>query len=193
MSSTSGGKHPQTKVNSQHELSTHEPPAEPAEASGERQGLEEFLDYYREIMRRKVLGLDQAALNRTVAASTLTLGGIIKHLSLVEESWFVEDILGQELSEPWSAIDWNADRDWDFESAADDTPDYLLALHAKACEQSRRILSGIDDLDALVAREPSSGDRFNVRWVLIHLIEEYARHVGHADLIRESIDGATGD
>ncbi|MDN5608513.1 MAG: mycothiol transferase, partial [Brevibacterium aurantiacum] len=121
------------------------------------------------------------------------LGGIIKHLSLVEEQWFVEDILGQELSEPWASIDWQADRDWDFESASADTPDYLLTLHAEACEQSRQILAGIDDLDTLVARVPSSGDRFNVRWVLIHMIEEYARHVGHADLIRESIDGATGD
>lgn len=169
------------------------PPNDPYEAPNERQGLEEFLDYYREVMRRKVIGLDQAALSRCVAASNLTLGGIIKHLSLVEEQWFVEDILGQELSEPWSAIDWKADPDWDFESAAEDTPDYLLELHAKACERSRQILAGIDDLDILVAREPSSGKRFNVRWVLIHMIEEYARHVGHADLIRESIDGATGD
>ncbi|WP_193070691.1 DinB family protein [Brevibacterium sp. FME37] len=167
--------------------------AEPTEAPGERQGLEEFLDYYREVMRRKVSGLDQAALSRSVAASTLTLGGIIKHLSLVEESWFVEDILGQELSDPWAAIDWETDRDWDFESAANDSPEYLITLHAKACERSRQILADIDDLDTLVAREPSSGDRFNVRWVLIHMIEEYARHVGHADLIRESIDGATGD
>lgn len=169
------------------------PPADPTSAPNERQGLEEFLDYYREVMRRKVTGLDSAALNKTVAASSLTLGGIIKHLSLVEESWFVEDILGQELSEPWAAVDWKVDRDWDFESAADDSPDYLLELHAKACEQSRQILAGIDDLDTLVAHERSSGDRFNVRWVLIHMIEEYARHVGHADFIRESIDGSTGD
>lgn len=170
-----------------------QPPVEPTGAPNERQGLEEFLDYYREVMRRKVIGLDSAALNKTVGTSSLTLGGIIKHLSLVEEQWFVEDILGQELSEPWASIDWQADRDWDFESASADTPDYLLTLHAEACEQSRQILAGIDDLDTLVARVPSSGDRFNVRWVLIHMIEEYARHVGHADLIRESIDGATGD
>ncbi|WP_231446906.1 DinB family protein [Brevibacterium zhoupengii] len=170
-----------------------QPPVEPTEAPNERQGLEEFLDYYREVMRRKVIGLDSAALNKTVGASSLTLGGIIKHLSLVEEQWFVEDILGQELSEPWASVDWQADRDWDFESASADAPDYLLTLHAEACEQSRQILAGIDDLNTLVAREPSSGDRFNVRWVLIHMFEEYARHVGHADLIRESIDGSTGD
>ncbi|GAA1939796.1 DinB family protein [Brevibacterium antiquum] len=168
-------------------------PADPTEAPRERQGLEEFLDYYRAVLRRKVEGLASADLNRRVGASPLTLGGIIKHLSLVEEQWFVEDILDQELSEPWASIDWKADPDWDFESAAEDTPDYLLRLHAKACDQSREILAGIDDLDTLMARKPSSGERFNVRWVLIHMIEEYARHVGHADLIRESIDGATGD
>lgn len=169
------------------------PPTEPREAPNEREGLEEFLDYYREVLRGKVAGLDSADLNRSIGASSLTLGGIIKHLSLVEGQWFVEDILGQQLAEPWSTIDWTSDRDWDFESAADDTPDYLLELHAKACDQSRQILDGIDDLDTLVAREPSSGERFNVRWVLIHMIEEYARHAGHADLIRESIDGSTGD
>lgn len=169
------------------------PPADPTSAPSERQGLEEFLDFYREVMRRKVEGLDSADLNRRVGASSLTLGGIIKHLSLVEEQWFVEYLLGKELSEPWADIDWKVDRDWDFESAADDTPDYLLELHAKACERSRQILAGIDDLDTLVAHEQSSGYRFNVRWVLIHMIEEYARHVGHADLIRESIDGSTGD
>lgn len=169
------------------------PPAEPAEAPNERRGLEEFLDFYRAVLRRKVEGLDSGALNRTVAASNLTLGGIIKHLSLVEAQWFVEDILGEELAEPWASIDWKTDPDWDFDSAADDTPDYLLALHSKACDQSREILAGINDLNTLVAREPSSGERFNVRWVLIHMIEEYARHAGHADLIRESIDGSVGD
>lgn len=76
---------------------------EPAETPDERQGLEEFLDYFRAVMRRKVTGLGATVLNRTVASS-LTLGGIIKHLSLVEETWFVEEILGQELSEPWSAM-----------------------------------------------------------------------------------------
>ena len=80
------------------------PLTEPAEAPSERQGLEEFLDYYRRVLRRKVEGLDSADLNRRVGASPLTLGGIIKHLSLVEESWFVEDILGQELSEPWATL-----------------------------------------------------------------------------------------
>lgn len=73
------------------------------------------------MLRRKVNGLDSAALNKTVAASSLSLGGIIKHLSLVEEQWFVEDILGQELAEPWASIDWRADPDWDFDSAADMT------------------------------------------------------------------------
>ncbi|MCD1284552.1 DinB family protein [Brevibacterium sp. GP-SGM9] len=170
-----------------------DPLIEPADAPSERQGLEEFLDYYRQVMRRKVSGLDSTALSHTIASSTLTLGGIIKHLSLVEESWFAEDILGQELGEPWADIDWKADPEWEFRTAADDSPEYLLGLYDRACERSREILAGIDDLDTLVARESSSGHRFNVRWVLIHMIEEYARHAGHADLIREDIDGVTGD
>lgn len=170
-----------------------EPLAEPFDAPTERQGLEEFLDYYRLVIRRKIAGLDSAALSHTVASSTLTLGGIVKHLSLVEESWFTEDILGRELGEPWAGIDWKADPDWDFRTAADDSPDYLLGLYDRACERSREILAGIDDLDALAARENGSGQRFNVRWILVHMIEEYARHAGHADLIREDIDGTTGD
>lgn len=169
------------------------PLTDPRDEPTERQGLEDFLEYYRQVMRRKVHGLTNAELNRTVAASTLTLGGIIKHLSLVEDTWFVEDLLGRELPTPWSSVDWKVEPDWDFESAAEDTPEYLLELHEEACDRSRRILAGVDDLDQKTVREHRDGDHFNVRWILIHMIEEYARHVGHADLIRESIDGSIGD
>lgn len=170
-----------------------QPLTEPRQMPNERQGLEEFLDYYREVVRRKAEGLEQSDLVRRVASSSLTLGGILKHLSLVEDEWFVEVFLGQEASEPWASVDWTADRDWEFNSAADDTPEQLLELHARACKRSRAILAEVDDLDAPTARGDSEGQKFNVRWILIHLIEEYARHAGHADLIRESIDGATGD
>lgn len=98
------------------------PLTDPRDEPTERQGLEDFLEYYRQVMRRKVHGLTNAELNRTVAASTLTLGGIIKHLSLVEDTWFVEDLLGRELPTPWSSVDWKAEPDWDFESAAEDNP-----------------------------------------------------------------------
>lgn len=166
---------------------------EPRDQPTERQGLVDFLEYQRQVIRRKVEGLKAADLTRTTSASALTLGGLIKHLSWVEDIWFLERIAGEKLGEPWANVDWSKDRDWDFNSAGDDSPEYLLALYDAACQRSRDILADVDDLDALLVTTLRSGARFNVRWVLIHMIEEYARHAGHADLIRESIDGVTGD
>jgi hypothetical protein len=81
----------------------------------------------------------------------------------------------------------------DFDSAAGLSGEALLAAHEHSCALSRQALAEVADLDALTARGNGDGEKFNVRWILIHLIEEYARHAGHADLIREAIDGATGD
>nr|WP_228282794.1 DinB family protein [Brevibacterium atlanticum] len=128
-----------------------------------------------------------------MASSSLTIGGMISHLTLVEESWFSEVLLGHDLGEPWSSVDWKTDPDWDFDTAAGSHADELLSAHAQACTRSREILAEATDLDTLSVRSDSRGQRFNVRWILIHLIEEYARHAGHADLIREDIDGQTGD
>lgn len=169
------------------------PLTDPSNAPNERRGLEEFVEYFRQVVRRKVDGLSPEQLNRTVASSSLTIGGILRHLTLVEESWFVEVLQGRELGEPWASVDWDADRDWDFESASGMTADELLAAHEQACEKSREILAEVTDLDTLTERGDSSGEKFNVRWILIHLIEEYARHAGHADILREDIDGEIGD
>ena len=169
------------------------PLTDPSNAPNERRGLEEFVEYFRQVVRRKVDGLTPEQLNHTVASSSLTIGGILRHLTLVEESWFVEVLRGRELGEPWSSVDWNSDRDWDFESASGMTADELLADHERACEKSREILAEVADLDTLTARGDSGGEKFNVRWILIHLIEEYARHAGHADILREDIDGEIGD
>lgn len=166
---------------------------EPDTAPNERQGLVEFLDYYRQVIRRKAQGLSPEQLSHTVASSSLTIGGMIRHLSLVEESWFAEVLQGRDLGEPWAGVDWKSDPDWDFESAAGSTADDLLSAHARTCDRSDEILAEVADLDALSERGDSTGQKFNVRWILIHLIEEYARHAGHADLIREDIDGRTGD
>ena len=169
------------------------PLTEPDAAPSERQGLEEFLEYFRQVLRRKAERLSADDLCRTVASSTLTIGGIIKHLTLVEESWFVEVLQGRDLGEPWASVDWTAEPDWDFDSAAGSSADELLAAHERSCVLSREILAEVDDLDTLSVRGDSNGVRFNVRWILVHLIEEYARHAGHADLLREAIDGTTGD
>ena len=169
------------------------PLTDPSNSPNERRGLEEFVEYFRQVVRRKVDGLTPEQLDHTVASSSLTIGGILRHLTLVEESWFVEVLQGRELGEPWSSVDWNSDRDWDFESASGMTADELLADHEQACEKSREILAEVADLDTLTARGDRDGEKFNVRWILIHLIEEYARHAGHADTLREDIDGEIGD
>jgi hypothetical protein len=163
---------------------------EPPFAVDERQTLVTFLDYYRSVFLRKMTGLTAEQLGATLAPGTLTLGGLLKHMALVEDSWFSSNWRGAPEVEPWASVDWDADRDWDFHSAADDRPADLLALFTDAVERSRAAIADIDDLSATAE---SRGRVISLRWILVHMIEEYARHCGHADLIRESIDGQTGD
>lgn len=161
--------------------------------------LRSFLNYYRATVRMKAEGLDAAQLATRLGPSDLTLGGLLKHLALVEHSWFRYRVIGGEYAAPWSQADWEADHDWELHSAAQDSPEELFALFDAAIADSEAILDDVlasadgPALDRLIQRDSYRGDRPSLRWVLIHLIEEYARHSGHADLIRESIDGATGD
>jgi uncharacterized damage-inducible protein DinB len=167
---------------------------DPELAAPERETLRQFLDFHRDTLLLKVDGLDSAQLRRTVGASTLTLGGLLKHLALVQDGWLVRTMQGSPLPPPWDAIDWDLDPDWDLRSAADDTAEQLLAQFRESCDRARAIEATYDSLDARSAR-PSrqTGEPFTLRWILCHLIEETARHNGHADLIRESIDGAVGE
>lgn len=165
---------------------------DPRPRPNEREGLVDFLEYQRQVLRRKVDGLSAEDLGRTAAASSLTLGGLIRHLTFVENFWFLDRVAGEAMPAPWTDVDWKADPDWDFTSAADASPVELIDSFEAACAASRAVLEGIDDLDAPLSRK-HHGQRLNVRWVLIHMIEEYARHAGHADLLRESIDGSVGD
>ncbi|MCB0897047.1 MAG: DUF664 domain-containing protein, partial [Nocardioidaceae bacterium] len=101
--------------------------------------------------------------------------------------------LGEPMSEPWRSVDWDADWDWDWHSATDDTPEQLWSLYDEMVADADAVIAGarLDDLSAKPSRR--TGEPFSLRWILLHLIEEYARHNGHADLIRESIDGQTGE
>ena len=155
--------------------------------------LAEFLDYYRATIVLKVQGLTREQLARRIEPSTLTLAGLVKHLALVEESWFRERLLGEELGEPWADVDWDATPDWDFDTAVDDEPEYLVALYETACERSRAAVRQVGDLDAVMITPNRRGERMTLRWILLHMIEETARHAGHADLLREAVDGTTGD
>jgi uncharacterized damage-inducible protein DinB len=169
-----------------------EPPADGDEAAS----LLGFLDYQRATFAWKVSGLDAAGLRATVAVSTMTLGGLLKHLALVEDSWFSRSLHGRDYAAPWNAVDWAADPDWEWRTAADDSPGQLLALWEDAVARSRELTTEAlaDGGMGRVARLTwPDGRAPNLRWIVVHMIEEYARHNGHADLLRESIDGATGE
>ena len=160
----------------------------------ERHALVEFLDFYRVVLLRKAEGLTSEQLNRTTGASELTLGGLIKHMAAVEDSWFTDRLAGAGDPEPWASAPWEEDQDWEFHSAADDSPAELRALFDAACQRSREVVDATPSLEALTllpVGEPAKSR--NLRWILIHMIEEYARHVGHADLLREAIDGRVDD
>ena len=170
----------------------------PPLAAGEVESLLAFLDRQRNTLRRKAEGLTQAQQATRHEPSTLTLGGLLKHLALVEDWWFSVVLLDNPDAEPWQGLDWDADPDWEFRTAADDSPDELRRLLDEAISASdaniRQVLAD-GGLDALSVRESHHAEegRFSLRWILLHMIEEYARHNGHADLIRESIDGSTGE
>lgn len=168
---------------------------EPALAVDEWHTLTSFLDFQRATLHWKCSGLDAAGLNVSVAASTMTLGGILKHLAWVEEHWFTQMFLGGQMPDHWHSVDWEAEPEWEWTSAAEDSPLELFTLWQDAVTHSRETARhGLaDGLDALAVRGWPDGQRHSLRWILVHMIEEYARHNGHADLIREAIDGATGE
>jgi hypothetical protein len=170
--------------------------AEPPDAADETSTLLGFLDYQRETFAWKTSGLDAAALGLTIAASTMTLGGMMKHLAFVEEAWFSERLMGRELSAPWDYVDWASDPDWEWHSAPNDSPDELRTLWDESVERSRASIAEFlidSDLGQLAKRQTGDGRTPSARWILCHMIEEYARHNGHADLLREAIDGETGE
>ncbi len=164
-----------------------DPPMEGAE----RESILAFLDFHRDTLLWKTGGLTKAQLAQPLPTSSMTLGGLIKHLALVEDSWF-RYFAGSDLPEPWKSVDWKADPDWDWHTGAEDEPEEVLALWRTAVERSRAAVAAAD-LDTVSARPTRRGEQFNLRWLLLHLIEEYARHNGHADLLREAIDGEVGE
>lgn len=167
-----------------------EAPTDPDQRGPERLMLVQFLDFYRTVLVRKSAGLRRDQLAMRVGASSLTFGGLIKHMAYVEDHWFHSGWAGNALVDPWSEVDWRATPDWELESAADDAPDELAALFDDTVGRSRAAIADSFDLDATA---PIRGREISLRWVLIHMVEEYARHCGHADMLREAIDGAIGD
>lgn len=152
----------------------------PYEYADELTTLGGFLDFLRATVVHKVAGLSEEDARRaSVAPSTLAPIGIVKHLTAVECWWFSIDFANADLPEPPGM---------DFTLEADDTLDSVVAAYLAECARSRQSIAD-EPADA-----PSRGKdvAFNLRWALTHMIEETARHCGHLDLLRESIDGQTG-
>ena len=166
---------------------------DPTLQADERTTLVEFLDYHRATFLSKIAGLSQEQMNRTLPPSDLTLASLTKHLALVEDSWFQERFVGVEV-EPWASAPFDDDRDWEMHSAINDEPAELVALYEAAVARSEATLSMVESLDALSAvNDRREGIPYSMRWILVHMIEETARHNGHADFIRQSIDGLVGE
>ena len=164
----------------------------PALAAGEREMLTGWLDLHRAILLWKCEGLsDRQLRQRSVPPSSLSLLGLVRHMAAVERGWFRKVLLGEQVPDLYGAAD---DPDADFSDV--DRADVAAAFRdfEQECDAARRAVTAAPDLDVLSeARSERTGERFSLRWILSHMIEEYARHNGHADLLRERIDGATGD
>jgi hypothetical protein len=154
------------------------------------------LDRLRTTFRWKADALDAAGLQTRLGASSLPLGGLLKHLAFVEDFTFTVKLRGRSPGPPWETADWGAVENRDFVSAADDPPEQLYAIWEEAVARSRaRLEATLADggLDQLVHLSTDDGRRFSLRRLLCDLIEEYGRHTGHADLLREAVDGLVGE
>ncbi|MGI5290026.1 DinB family protein [Nonomuraea polychroma] len=161
-------------------------PEELVSTGAEREVLEAFLDCQRRQIKAKLAGVAEEAARRRIVPSKTTLAGLIKHLTAVERNWFHRQLAQRDPA----GIPGNSrgdDQSW--ELGPDDTLDHLIAEYDKVCQESRRIAAGFT-LDDAVPSERLG--RVSLRWIYTHMIEETAQHAGHADILRELIDGATG-
>ena len=156
--------------------------------AGDRESLESWLEFYRATLPWKVGGLTASQLCRAaVPPSSLSLAGIVRHLTDVERYWFSNVVAGTQEQPRYRALDRGAD----FTGASEDTALADVAAYSRELEHVRRHAAAAGDLDAPLPGL-RNGRELNLRWVYTHMLEEYARHLGHADLLRECIDGGTG-
>jgi hypothetical protein len=175
---------------------TDQTPWEPPLAGSDTTQILGSLDRMRWTFRWKASGLDGVGLGTTIGASTLTLGGLLKHLATAEDYATTVKMLGQPMDEHWADNGWDDDDDWEFTSAADDTPEQLYAAYDGAVARARaRIDAAVAEhgLDMSIAAHNDAGEHANLRRLLCDMIEEYGRHTGQADLLREAVDGLTGE
>jgi len=164
---------------------------DPGRLTDEKQALNEWVDFHRATLLMKCDGLSSEQLkSRAVAPSVLTLLGLVRHMSEVERGWFRRHAAGEDIEFHYSTEE-EPDADFLNIDAADAFAD--LAHYVTECQRCRAATASLS-LDEVVPSQGHHAERTrNVRWIYLHMIEEYARHNGHADILREQIDGATGD
>jgi uncharacterized damage-inducible protein DinB len=162
------------------------PPAEAAE----RQMVAAFLDLQRATLALKCDGLSASQLREeAIPPSSLSLLGLVRHMAEVERNWFRPLLAGEEMGGIWSA-DSKLDPEPAFDEAATADVDTAFATWRAECQHADQLVAAAPSLEVTGMR---GGARFSLRWVMMHMIEEYARHNGHADLLRERLDGSTGE
>jgi Protein of unknown function (DUF664) len=169
---------------------------EPPVAGNELDTLVGALERQRGYLAWKCGNLDSAGLRATLGPSAMTLGGLLKHLALVEDDMFSVKLYGYDRCPPFDAVDWDADPEWEWRTAAEDSPQQLMSLWQETVDRSRALVAGAladGGLDRPASFSWPDGRTPSLRRLIMDMIEEYARHVGHADLIRESVDGLVGE
>ena len=173
-----------------------ETPWEPPLAGTEPEALLGALDRLRATFRYKADDLDTAGLSAHVGASSLTIGGLLKHLAANEDFKFTVKLSGAPMDPAWDDNGWEGNDDWELESAGADAPEDLYALYDGAVSRARaRVAQALADggLDQSVEAGDDAGNHANLRRLLLDMVEEYGRHTGQADLLREAVDGRVGE
>jgi uncharacterized damage-inducible protein DinB len=163
--------------------------ADPEVERSERGILEAALDAQREVLLFKMAGASEADLRKRLVPSHTTLLGLVKHVAYSERWWFQDRFAGHEVTDPFTA----ENPDADFIIEPDDETEAILDLYRAECAKSRSITADAKLSDVARHSSPATTPRRTLRWILVHMIEETARHNGHADILREQLDGATGD
>jgi uncharacterized damage-inducible protein DinB len=167
---------------------------EPPSVGDEVVTLVGSLERQRATLAWKCADLDAAGLRAGLGVSAVTLGGLLKHLAYMEDLNFTRDLAGRPLPSPWSEVDWSAEEGWEWRSASQNAPEELYELWADAVARSRSAVLEAVTRDGLGGLSTApSGRSQSLRRLLVDMIEEYARHTGHADLLRESVDGRVGE
>lgn len=171
-------------------VDTGERPMPPVRTADERTMLVATLDWYREGVLHKVHAMRQHDAVATRLPSPTTAAGLVKHLALVEDFWFTVNLARSPVPDPWVGIDFEADPEWEFRTAREEPLEDSVRLYEQACARSRTVTAAraLDDTGT-----SHRGSAFSLRWLLLHMVEETARHLGHLDILRELADGTTGD